>query len=104
MRALLQRCLRCRTEPRSCGFTTWLPLATPFGTIYSANITPDVATGIGSWSRQDFYRVFREGKKPDGSAVDTFMPWQAMGKFSDTELEALWTYVRSVPARPLGQR
>jgi len=48
--------------------------------------------------------VFREGKKPDGSAVDPFMPWQAMGKFSDTELEALWMYVRSVPPRPAGKR
>jgi len=69
-----------------------------------ANITPDQATGIGAWSKQDFYRVFREGKKPDGTALDPFMPWQAMGHFTETELDALWAYLRTVPARPRGQR
>ena len=48
--------------------------------------------------------MFREGKKRDGSAVNTFMPWQAMGQFTDTELEALWAYLRTVPALPKGQR
>ncbi|HJT96685.1 MAG TPA: c-type cytochrome [Rhodanobacteraceae bacterium] len=69
-----------------------------------ANITPDVATGIGKWTKDDFYRVFREGKKPDGSPIDPFMPWQAMGRFTDTELDALWAYLRGVPARPYGER
>jgi len=68
------------------------------------NITPDQATGIGAWSKDDFYRVFREGKKRDGTALDPFMPWKAMSVFSDTELDALWAYLRTVPARPLGER
>ncbi len=68
-----------------------------------ANITPD-ATGIVQYTKEDFYRVFREGKKRDGTAVNPFMPWQAMGRFSDTELDALWAYLRTVPARPRGQR
>lgn len=99
-RYLAQSCTGCHGEHFSGGPIPGVPPDFP----KPLNITPDVATGIGSWSRQDFDRVFREGKKPDGSAVDPFMPWQAMGKFSDTELEALWIYIRSVPPRPAGQR
>jgi hypothetical protein len=48
--------------------------------------------------------VFREGKKRDGSAIDSFMPWQALGHFSDMELDALWAYLQTVPPRPYGRR
>jgi mono/diheme cytochrome c family protein len=68
-----------------------------------ANITPD-ASGIAGWTKADFYRVFREGKKRDGSAIDSFMPWQALGHFSDMELDALWAYLQTVPPRPYGRR
>jgi len=69
-----------------------------------ANLTPEKTTGLGAWSKDDFYRVFREGKKPDGKDLDPFMPWKALGHFSDTELDALWAYLQSVQARPYGQR
>ena len=68
-----------------------------------ANITPD-ATGLAGWTKDDFYRVFREGKKRDGSALDSFMPWQALGHFSDMEIDALWAYLQTVPPKPFGQR
>jgi mono/diheme cytochrome c family protein len=99
-RYLAQSCTGCHGEHFSGGAIPGVPPDFP----KPANITPDVATGIGGWNKPDFYRVFREGKKPDGSAVDPFMPWQAMGKFTDTELDALWAYVRTVPARPGGHR
>lgn len=99
-RYLAQSCTGCHGEHFSGGAIPGVPPDFP----KPKNITPDVATGIGSWAREDFYRVFREGKKPDGSAVDPFMPWQAMGKFTDTELEALWVFERSIPARAAGQR
>jgi mono/diheme cytochrome c family protein len=60
----------------------------------SRNITP---AAIGSWKEADFFRAIREGKRPDGSAIDPFMPWQTFAKMSDVELSALWAYLRALP-------
>ena len=99
-RYLAQSCTGCHGEHFSGGPIPGVPPDFP----KPANISPDPASGIGAWTKADFYRVFREGKKPDGSPIDTFMPWQAMGRFTDTELDALWAYLRSVPPRAAGQR
>jgi cytochrome c553 len=64
------------------------------------NITP---TGIGSWSEADFIRALREGTRPDGTRINTFMPWQSMGKMSDEELLSIYRYLRTVPPKPYGQ-
>ncbi len=68
------------------------------------NLTPDPGTGIGRWSKVDFYTAVRLGMRPDGSTIDEFMPWQAFARLSDTELDALWVYLQTLPARPQGQR
>jgi len=99
-RYLAQACTGCHGQYFSGGPIPGVPPDFPT----PANITPDTATGMGGWTKEDFYRVFREGKKRDGSDVNPFMPWKALGHFSDTELDALWIYLRSVPARPKGQR
>jgi mono/diheme cytochrome c family protein len=65
------------------------------------NITP---TGIGNWTDADFFRALREGKRPDGSAIDTFMPWMATRQMTDDEIKALLTYLRTVPPRADGMR
>lgn len=70
----------------------------------AANITPDSATGIGTWSEADFIRALREGIRPDGSKVDPFMPVQLTKHMTDTELQAAYLYLRSVPARGRGNR
>jgi mono/diheme cytochrome c family protein len=60
----------------------------------SQNLTP---TGIGAWQEADFFRAIREGKRPDGTAIDPFMPWQTYAKMSDVELSALWAYLKTLP-------
>ena len=97
---LARACTGCHGQHFSGGPIPGVPPDFPI----PANITPDAATGIGAYTKDDFYRVFREGKKRDGSAVNTFMPWQAMGRFTDTELDALWAYLCTVPALPKGHR
>lgn len=99
-RYLAQACTGCHGQHFSGGAIPGVPPNFP----KPRNITPDVATGIGHWSKADFYRALREGKRPDGSAMNPFMPWQSMRRFSDTELDALWAYLRSVPAQPAGGR
>jgi mono/diheme cytochrome c family protein len=58
------------------------------------NITPH---GIGAWSQADFRTALRTGKRPDGSAIDPFMPWKSFAGMSDVELDALYAYLRTVP-------
>lgn len=67
----------------------------------AANITP---SGIGRYTRDDFVRVLRTGKRPDGSAVDSLMPWKLTKHMTDTEIDALYLYLRTVPARDFGSR
>lgn len=62
-----------------------------------ANLTPH-ESGLKGWSEADFIKALREGKRPDGSAISKRMPWQAYGKMTDTELQAVWAYLQTVPA------
>lgn len=64
----------------------------------AGNLTPHETAGIAAWTEADFVRAMREGTRPDGSAIDTAMPWEAFSRFTDDELAALWLYLRSLPA------
>jgi cytochrome c553 len=68
----------------------------------SANLTPDRATGLGTWTEADFLRAMRTGKRPDGTAIQDPMPWKAVGMMSDAELRAMWMYLHTLP--PVEQR
>jgi len=67
----------------------------------AANITP---TGIGRYAEADFIRILREGKRPDGSPVDSIMPWRLTKSMTDVELKALYAYLKTVPAKEYGNR
>jgi mono/diheme cytochrome c family protein len=73
-------------------------LATPFGTFYAPNITPDPATGIGSWSDVDFVRAMREGEAPDGSPYYPAFPYPAFTGMTDADLLDLKAYLFAQPA------
>ncbi len=80
------------------------PLATPFGSYFSTNITPDVETGIGSWSDDDFIRAMREGRAPDGSAYFPVFPYTSFTGMTDDDLLALKAYLFSLPPSRLENR
>lgn len=67
----------------------------------ASNLTP---AGIGSWTESDLVRALREGKRPDGSSLDEFMPWKVFRGMTDAEIHALWLYLRTVPAKPFGNK
>lgn len=69
----------------------------------TANLTPH-ETGLAVWSVDDFVRLMREGRRPDGSSVDEQMPWPFLGQLSDDELRALWLYLRSIEPLAYGSR
>lgn len=69
------------------------------------NLTPDVATGIGTWSLEEFRTVLREGRLPNGTQLDTLaMPVRLTRHLTELETAALFTYFKSVPAKPYGNR
>ncbi|MES2523361.1 MAG: c-type cytochrome [Gemmatimonadota bacterium] len=67
----------------------------------AANITP---SGIGHYTEADFIRVMRTGMRPSGVPVDSSMPWKLLREMTDTEISALYQYLKTVPARPYGTR
>lgn len=69
-----------------------------FGVAYAANITPDVATGIGSWSDEEIGVAIRAGQRPDGTLVGPPMPIEFYRTLSDGDLAAVVTYLRALPA------
>ena len=70
---------------------------TPFGTIYTTNLTPDPETGLGRWSFSAFQRAMREGVSRDGHHLYPAFPYTAFAKTSDDDLQALYAYFMAMP-------
>src|SRR5690606_23136593 len=70
-----------------------LALETPFGKIYTTNITPDKETGIGTWSYAAFERAMREGIHRDGRHLYPAFPYTAFAKISDADMQSLYAYL-----------
>jgi nicotinate dehydrogenase subunit B len=75
-----------------------LAMETPFGTLYSTNITPDVTTGIGNWSFTAFDRAMRQGISRDGRHLYPAFPYTSFSKMTDGDMQALYAYMMSQPA------
>ncbi|MEP6939029.1 MAG: c-type cytochrome [Rudaea sp.] len=99
-RYLSHTCSGCHGEHFSGGRVPGLPPSFP----PAANISPDSNNGIGRWRKPDFVTAMRYGKRPNGVNIDPFMPWQTFKQMSDTELDALWLYLQTLPARQTGGR
>ena len=54
------------------------------------------ASGIGRWSRSDFIRAIRTGVTPDGYELHSFMPWRQFRRMTDDDLNAIWSYLRTL--------
>ncbi|MBV6303755.1 cytochrome c [Candidimonas humi] len=91
--AELGDCMQCHTARNGKPYAGGLPLATPFGTIYSTNITPDVKTGIGGWSREAFARAMRKGVSRDGHLLYPAFPYPHFTRMSDEDIDALYAYL-----------
>jgi mono/diheme cytochrome c family protein len=93
--AAIGNCAGCHTAPEGQPLAGGLPLDTPFGKIYSTNITPDPQTGIGNWSKPAFVRAMREGIARDGTHLYPAFPYDHFTKVADPDLDALYAYVMS---------
>ncbi|RXZ39057.1 cytochrome c [Oxalobacteraceae bacterium CAVE-383] len=90
-------CAACHTVRGGADLAGGFPLATPFGTIYTPNITPDPETGIGKWSGDDFYRAMHDGAGRDGKALYPAFPFPWYTKLSRADVDAIKAYLDTVP-------
>ena len=90
-------CVACHTKPGGVLFAGGLAMPTPFGTLYSTNISPDRETGIGTWSADDFYGTLHTGRFPDGGLLYPAMPFGSYTNVTREDSDAIFAYLRSVP-------
>jgi len=88
-------CIVCHTKDNGPPFAGSRALPTPFGTLYSNNITPDEETGIGNWSAEAFRRAVKEGIGRDGSHLYPALPYEHFIKVNDDDLDAIYAFLMS---------
>jgi mono/diheme cytochrome c family protein len=103
--AAIGNCIVCHTAPGGAVLAGGLAIATPFGTIHSTNITPDLETGIGRWSEAAFARSMRRGVDRDGRHLYPAFPYDHFTRVSDADNRALYAYLMTrqpvrAPERP----
>lgn len=90
-------CIACHTAPEGRTFAGNRAMLTPFGTLYSSNITSDPETGIGKWSADDFYKTMHSGRFPDGGLIYPAMPFASYTKVTRADSDAIFAYLKSIP-------
>jgi mono/diheme cytochrome c family protein len=97
-------CTACHTDTKNHGapLAGGPPLATPFGTFYGPNITPDPTDGIGNWSEADFHRALRSGIGHRGAYLYPVFPYPSFTHLTDGDIADLYAYLRTV--KPVAQR
>ena len=91
--ASLGNCGVCHTRPDGPSYAGGRPMATPFGTIFTTNITPDVETGLGRWSEPAFLRAMQEGVRRDGAHLYPAFPYDHFTKVSAADLRAIYAFL-----------
>src|SRR5580698_5312018 len=89
-------CASCHTADPQKPFAGGKRIDTPFGAIYSPNLTPDKNTGIGYWSDQDFLRALRLGVAPDGSNYYPAFPYPNFTKMTRDDILAIRAYLATL--------
>ena len=91
-------CLACHTErgqPMGAGGRAF---ETPFGSVYSSNLTPDPAQGLGTWQADDFWRALHYGKSKDGRLLTPVFPYKHTTLISRNDSDAMFAALKTLPA------
>lgn len=96
--AAIGDCIVCHTADGGVAYAGGRALATPFGTLYSTNITPDPETGIGGWSKDAFKRAMRDGVSRDGRHLYPALPYDHYRQVYDGDLDAIYAFLMTRPA------
>jgi mono/diheme cytochrome c family protein len=90
-------CVSCHMRKGGEPLSGGLGLKTPFGVIYSSNITPDPETGIGRWTADQFYRAMHDGHGANGENLYPAFPYPWFRRMSRTDDDALLAYIKTTP-------
>jgi mono/diheme cytochrome c family protein len=90
-------CIACHTARGGDAYAGGLGVRTPFGTVYSTNLTPDLKTGIGSWSTAYFWRAMHNGRSKDGRLLYPAFPYPNYTQLTREDADAIFAYLLSVP-------
>jgi mono/diheme cytochrome c family protein len=91
-------CVICHTAAGGQPYAGGLAFKTPFGTLYSPNITADKETGIGNWTDADFLRAVHQGVARDGSHLYPAFPYESYTLLANDDVLAIKAYLFSLPA------
>ena len=91
-------CAGCHTAPGGMPNAGGLAMQTPFGRVFTTNLTPDAQTGLGLWTYAAFERAMREGISRDGRHLYPAFPFTSFAKTSDQDLTAIYAYLMAQPA------
>jgi cytochrome c553 len=91
-------CMSCHTTRGGVPYAGGRALSTPFGSVYSSNLTPDADTGLGRWTSDDFWRALHHGTSRDGRWLYPAFPYPNYTLVTRADSDALFAYLRALPA------
>lgn len=95
--ARVGNCIACHSAPGGAPLAGALAVQTPFGAIYSSNLTPDADTGLGLWTAEEFWRALHNGRSRDGRLLYPAFPYTSFTQLTREDSDALFAFLRSVP-------
>jgi mono/diheme cytochrome c family protein len=95
--ALAGNCAACHTRQGATAYSGGRPIDTPFGTIFSSNLTPDAKTGLGQWSADQFWRALHHGRSRDGRLLYPAFPYLNYTLVTREDSDALLAYFLTLP-------
>ncbi|MGH6646949.1 c-type cytochrome [Aquabacterium sp.] len=96
--ARVGNCMACHTARGGEPYAGGLGIQTPFGTVYTSNLTPDVKTGLGGWSPSAFWRALHNGRSRDGRLLYPAFPYPNYTHVTRADSDAIFAYLQSLPA------
>ncbi|MEY4139554.1 MAG: hypothetical protein RLZZ371_1736 [Pseudomonadota bacterium] len=89
-------CEHCHTAAGGIPFAGQRPVETPFGTVYSTNLTPDKVTGLGNWNSDDFWQAMHRGRSRDGRLLNPAFPYTSYTAVTRSDTDAIFSYLQTL--------
>ena len=90
-------CMACHTDRGGAAWAGGRAIDTPFGTVYSSNLTPDPQHGLGSWNADDFWRALHLGRSRAGHLLYPAFPYPNYTEVTRADADAMFAYLRTLP-------
>jgi len=96
--ARIGNCALCHTAPGGASYAGGKGIATPFGTVYTSNLTPHAEAGLGHWSAEDFWQAMHQGRSRDGHLLYPAFPYTSFTQLARSDSDALLAFLQTLPA------